>query len=182
MDEYKELLKKCYKKVNINLNYVDKLIESVYPWQGRDYLISKIPNTNDYVPIDYNIYAIVKKLWKEGFVTLGWDEGSEIQMGFITLKKTKTTLNKLIKLFGNDNIILDKKIINNIDDKINISKFNDAISINFDYNIIPKIHKILGIKKTTRNPLPGSVSCSVILKIDYKKIDKMFQSSLDKKN
>lgn len=32
MDEYKELLKKCYKKVNINLNYVDKLIESVYPW------------------------------------------------------------------------------------------------------------------------------------------------------
>tara|TARA_Y200000002_G_scaffold373068_1_gene371650 strand:+ start:2570 stop:2767 length:198 start_codon:yes stop_codon:yes gene_type:complete len=53
MDEYKELVKKCYKK-KINLNYVDKLIESIFPWQGRDYLISKIPNTNDYVSIDYN--------------------------------------------------------------------------------------------------------------------------------
>lgn len=197
MDEYKELLKKCYKKKKINLNYVDKLIESIFPWQGRDYLISKIPNTNDYVPIDYNLYAIVKKLWKEGFITLGWDEGSEIQMGFITVKKnSKTTINKLIKLFGNDNIILDNyrkniklnklakyetKILNLKTYKIYIGELtDDVISISFDYNIIPKIHKVLGIKKTTRNPLPGSVSCSQILKIDYNEINKMFQSSFDK--
>lgn len=196
MDEYKELLKKCYKKKKINLNYVDKLIESIFPWQGRDYLISKIPNTNDYVPIDYNLYAIVKKLWKEGFITLGWDEGSEIQMGFITVKKnSKTTINKLIKLFGNDNIILDNyrkniklnklakyetKILNLKTYKIYIGELtDDVISISFDYNIIPKIHKVLGIKKTTRNPLPGSVSCSQILKIDYNEINKMFQSSFD---
>lgn len=196
MDEYKELLKKCYKKKKINLNYVDKLIESIYPWQGGDYLISKIPNTNDYVPIDYNLYAIVKKLWKEGFITLGWDEGNEIQMGFITVKKnSKTTINKLIKLFGNDNIILDNyrkniklnklakyetKILNLKTYKIYIGELtDDVISISFDYNIIPKIHKVLGIKKTTRNPLPGSVSCSQILKIDYNEINKMFQSSFD---
>lgn len=199
MDEYKEFLKKCYKKVKINLNYVDKLIESVYPWQGRNYLLSKIPNTNDYVPIDYNLYAIVKKLWKEGFVTLGWDEGSDMQMGFITVKKNnKTTISKLIKLFGNDNIILDNYIKNIKPNKIakhetkllNLKTYkiyigeitDDAISISFDYNIIPKIHKVLGIKKTTRKPLPGDVSCSMILKIDYKKINKMILSSLDKEN
>ena len=40
MNEYKEFLKKYFKK-KINLNYVDKLIESTFPWQGRDYLIKK---------------------------------------------------------------------------------------------------------------------------------------------
>ena len=46
----------------------------------------------------------MEKLWKEGFITLGWDEGRNT--GFITIKNRKT-INKLIKLFGNDNIILD---------------------------------------------------------------------------
>lgn len=197
MDEYKELLKKCYAKKNIKLVYVDKLIKSVYPWQARDYLISKIPNTNDYVPIDYNIYAIVKKLWKEGFITLGWDEGSERNMGFINLKNNKPTINKLIKLFSKDNIILDNclknikpgkkmieyetKILNLKTYKIYIGKLTDnIISIMFDYSIISKIHKLLNIRKTTKKPLPGSLSCAGILKIDYEKIDKIFKSSLNR--
>ena len=79
MEEYKELLKKCYYKKNIKLHHVDKLIKSVYPMQVNDYLLSKIPNTNHFVPIDFNIYGIIKKLWKEGFITLGWDEGNEMR-------------------------------------------------------------------------------------------------------
>lgn len=186
MEEYREILKKCYNKKNIKLHHVDKLIKSVYPMQVNDYLLSKIPNTNHFVPIDFNIYGIVKKLWKEGFITLGWDEGSEMQMGFVTLKKSKTTLNKLIKLFGKDNIIInnifkikvgkkkieyEKKLLNLKTFKIyiDIDIPSNFIAIKFDCAIIPKINKLLGVKKTTRKPLPGIVSCGDILKIDYDK-------------
>ena len=52
---------------------------------------------------------------------------------------------------------------------IDIDIPSNFIAINFNCAIIPKINKLLGVKKTTRKPLPGIVSCADILKIDYDK-------------
>ena len=109
-----------------------------------------------------------------------------MQMGFVSLKKSKTTLNKLIKLFGKDNVIInnilkiivgkkkieyEKKLINLKTYKIyiDIDIPGNFIAIKFDCAIIPKINKLLGVKKPTRKPLPGIMSCTDILKIDYDK-------------
>lgn len=53
MEEYRELLKKCYNKKNIKLHDVYKLIKSIYPMQVNDYLLSKIQNTNHFVPLNF---------------------------------------------------------------------------------------------------------------------------------
>jgi hypothetical protein len=206
-EKYANILKKCYKKKGIPVKYVDKLMNSVYPNEWNDYQLSKMSKdkvdwkdweddykgTNKYVPIDYNIYGIVVKLIKEGFILGGWDEGNPKykEMGFIAFKYSKSSLNKIKKLFGKDNIIDDgnesskiepgkkmkeynKKKFNMKTYKIHVDKSrDDAFSIEFDPDIIPKMHKLLGIKPTTRKRLPGALSCAKILNITTKKMNKL---------
>ena len=68
-------------KISNNLTNLDNLKKSLYPIQERSYILLKYPKTfptnlrNKYIPADFEIANIIKVLWKNKIITLGWDQG-----------------------------------------------------------------------------------------------------------
>ena len=124
------IMKKCYKKLN-KIDDYNRLLKSVYPFQGNDYFLLKLPKSvkiyndaaprkslnlpkldihkDNYVPCDASLKNIVLYFWSKNFITLGWDMVNKLNTGFISFElKTsddKNTSNKLLKLLGSNNII-----------------------------------------------------------------------------
>ncbi len=163
----------CYDKLNLPRKHVDQIMKSLYNYQNQDYQLLKLPGDKlEYVPADAKIAAIIKKLWENGIITEGWDQGSNKykELGFIILKY-KTTKNKSAKfileeLFGDMLDVYNKNkripFRKNLK-KIILMPFDDEfLSIEFAPNFIPKIHKKLKIK-SLKNPLPGLGQCITTL-------------------
>lgn len=106
-----------------------RLKDSIYPTQANDFFFLTIPkghpNENKEVPVDYLLRNIVLFFWKEGFITLGWNQGMDIITEFkdvitpafisfdlklINGKDAISHLKRILeKRFGRDNIfILDE--------------------------------------------------------------------------
>lgn len=191
-NKIKRITKKEYfSKISNNPKNLNRLKKSLYPTQGRDYILLKYPKTfptdirNKYVPADYEIANIIKALWKQKIITLGWDAGFSNKKhdypGFITMAHRTTDMKDVIpilkKLFGPRRIKIFDYIMKpdekpkpgkntrNRNDKdakkyaklIRIKIISNFVSIGFNNSLIPWMSKKLKIKiPKVENSLPGS--------------------------
>lgn len=101
-DNYRKKYIKYRKKFYALLK--EKLAESVYPTQGRDFFFLTIPDKHPdagrLVPVDYQLRNLILYFWNNGLITMGWDQGYDtfhpqyFGNGFITFDILKTDSSK----------------------------------------------------------------------------------------
>ena len=195
----KKITKKEYlSKTSNKISNINKLKNSLYPGQSRDYILLKYPKTfptdirNKYIPVDFQLANIIKILWKNKIITLGWDQGSSNKDGFISMECFTTDLKNVIpiikKLFGPRKIEIfnyimnPKKELETIKnrrkyDKLEAKKYPKLIrlsvewymSISFNNSLIPWMNKKL---KTTMPTEESSLRGSRIIQPPNYKIVK----------
>ena len=108
------ITRKEYKEKTGESDYIiDKLRNSIWPYQENDYFFKRNPSVNKYAPIDWKIYNFDKYLEKNGFETgassqSGWyDWGENRNFGRILIRHNREIILSFFKQkFGEKNIIL----------------------------------------------------------------------------
>jgi len=103
--------RKMYKKMGFKAKRAEDLINSVYPFQSRDYVIIKN------VPADWRLANIIRTLHKNGLKkTVGWDQGDTYSyVGGISIhQKPEVVIKKIQKLVGKNNVIVLEKSKNQV--------------------------------------------------------------------
>ena len=106
-----QITRKEYKEKTGESDYIiNKLRNSIFPYQKNDYFFKRNPSFNKYAPIDWKIYNFDKYLNKNGFETgasdqSGWyDSGGNRNFGRILVQIKVIPFLK--QKFGEKNIIL----------------------------------------------------------------------------
>jgi hypothetical protein len=123
----KKITKKEYMDITGESSFlIDKLKNSIYPEQYRDYVFLKIPDNfpkdegeniaGKYITCDWMLSNLITFLWNRNIITLGWDQGvfnkkTNIDYpGFISMDHStidrKEVLPLLKQIFGEKNIII----------------------------------------------------------------------------
>jgi len=82
-ENYMKITKQEYMDATGESSFViDKLKNSVYPDQIRDYVFLRFPDfekeSGKYAPADWMLTNLIKLLWKEGIHVGGWDQGHDV--------------------------------------------------------------------------------------------------------
>jgi hypothetical protein len=131
---------------------------------------------NGYIPIDWALSNIIKYFWDLGIETLSSDQGNFNNYGYIKFKNIK----KIIKLFGNENIIFlenNKEKYDKLDEYDRLNKlypnklkiFPDNLMI-FEYEMIDWMTNKLGLEKPIyyKSHIGGKMVYKLIQLFNYK--------------
>ena len=106
------ITRKEYKEKTGESDYIiDKLRNSIWPYQRIDYFFIKISNSKVYTPIDWKIYNLVRYFNYNGFETntsdqTGWYDGVHHNFGKILVKDNRKVIPFFLEIFDEKNIIL----------------------------------------------------------------------------
>ena len=154
----------CYSKLNLDQKHVDNIMDSVYKYQANDYHLLKLPGDElEYAPADHKLTSIIRKLWENNIVTLGWNQGEEDDTGFISIKKKtlegKDALKVLKRLFGSMIYVSKKWVPTKLGLIKVVLREREWYSLVFRFETIDKIHQQLNIEEEKDKPLPGLYTC-----------------------
>lgn len=174
------ITRKEYKEKTGESDYIiDKLRNSIWPWQFTNYFFKKIwdrtrTRTYEYATIDWKLYNLDKYLNNNGFRTSFLDQGDHNPDAFISINKNDFQKLKpfLVNKLGTNNVIevnfdktsqqnsssydydekkYKKKIIMLTKNWERENRKFKATSIHFDKSMIPWLHKKLNINMPDYN-------------------------------
>ena len=162
--KYIKYLSKVYdrKKIKNKNKHIKELLKSIYTHQYNDYVMIKIGKY--LAPVDYQLYPIVRKLYLLGFQPAGWN--------FTTQKNDMTTfitflMNKKLKT-QNTQLRLVKALKSVFDNSklVKVEKFNfDSAQIDFNSKDLDHVLKLLKVRKSKKQVLPGAGTVEHTFKI-----------------
>ncbi len=151
-----------YKKSKYKKSDLQKLLKSVYPTQGNNYLLLK--KDGQTYPVDYKLVPLVKYLWSHGVETMGWNQPDQDNFGFISAQhymKDQSSLAflqeivgslpyKVLNFFNEDATSLEKqlkeqeKLLNK--GYLVLIIYSNFVSISFNESSMKKLYKKLHLK------------------------------------